>query len=47
MAGETEVVIHGIGMDLTPQNNFVKFSCFNEDSSTSYPDVFGPELDRK
>lgn len=27
-AGGNEVVIHGQGMDLTPQNNFVKLKCY-------------------
>ena len=47
MAGGTEVVIHGVGMDLSPQNNFVQLECYLTDGVTKIYDGLGPDLDRK
>jgi len=47
MAGGTEVVIHAVGMDLTPQNNLVNLECYTQDGDTPIYDGFPSELDRK
>jgi hypothetical protein len=47
MSGKAEVVLVGTGMDLTPENNFIIFTCYALDSETAFFEGFGPELTRK
>lgn len=45
LSGKTQVVIHGLGLDLTPENNKVKFTCYTPGDNVEFFSNLGPELD--